>query len=100
MCLWLIRTNCRELAPDVQYHDARHAQRENVHKVGGGFEDDGVCELDASSVACCFYSCRACDRGWRAQEGAEREGGFLAYRCKVTEAHGGRDLGCKFSSWE
>ena len=88
-----IRTNCRKLAPNVQDHDARHAQREDVHEVGRGFKDNGVGELDAACVACCFYSRRARDWGWRAQEGAEGERRFLAYRREVAKAHGGLDLG-------
>lgn len=38
----------------MEYHDGGHAEGKDVHEVGGGFEDDGVGQLNAAGVAVCL----------------------------------------------
>ena len=38
----------------MQNHNHRHTQRKYMHEVSGGFEDDGICQLNATGVAVGF----------------------------------------------
>jgi hypothetical protein len=45
------RTDCCELAPDVNDHDHQHDQSNDMRKSSGTLEDDRVCQLNRSRVA-------------------------------------------------
>ncbi len=47
-------TDGGEFGADVEYHDGGHAEGKDVHEVCGGFEDDGVGQLNAAGVAVCL----------------------------------------------
>ena len=53
-------------------HNHRHAQCQYVHKVGGGFKDDGIGELNAPRIAGRLDSWATSDVGDGAQKGAQR----------------------------
>ena len=64
-----------------------------MHEVGGGFKDDGVGELNTACITGRLDAAGACNTGDRAYHGAQRQGTHLAYRGKVTKAHGvGREM--------
>ena len=49
----------------MENHDSGHAEGENVHKVGGGLEDNGVGQLHAPGIAVRLNARPAGDgRGW------------------------------------
>ena len=68
-------------------HNGGHGQGEDMHEIGGRFEDDGVCELDAPCVAFCLEARRACDGRFGADERAEWEWALGAYHVEVAEGH-------------
>lgn len=53
----LLLTNSRKLRADMKNHDRGHAEGKNMHKVGGGLEDDGVGQLHAPGIAVCLNAC-------------------------------------------
>ncbi len=81
-----------EFAADVQDHDDGHGQGEDVHRVGGALEDDGVGEFEGAGVAGSHYAGGGGggDVGAWADEGAEGDGGLGAYCGEVAEGHGGQ----------
>ena len=58
-------TNSRKLRAHMENHDGGHPEGENMHKVGGGLENDGVRQLHAPGIAVRLNACLAGDgRGW------------------------------------
>ena len=80
-------TDSRKLRAHVDDHDGGHGQGEDMHEIGGRFEDDGVCELDAPCVTFCLKPRRACDGRFGTDERAEWEWTFGAYYVEVAEGH-------------
>ena len=91
-------TDGGEFGAHVDDHDGRHGQRQDVHEVGRGLEDDGVGQLDAAGVACRFDARGARQRRHGAHEGAQRQRRALADPVKVAEAHCCRRSGAGSSS--
>ena len=50
-----------------------------MHKVGGGFENDGIGELNAPRIAGRLDSWAASDAGDGAQQGAQWQGALVTY---------------------
>lgn len=74
----------------MEDHDYCHAQSEHVHEIGGGLEDDGVCKLDAPSVAIWLNACVAVDAVAGAHQRAQRKSILLTYRGEVSKSHNRR----------
>lgn len=72
----------------MQYHDNGHAQRENMHEIGGALKDDGVGQFDASGVAVGLDAGPGAQDGRRrADKGTQRQGALSTYFLKVSKAH-------------
>jgi len=80
-------TNCSEFAPDMHDHDDGHNERCDVHKICGHLENDGVCQLDTTGVACRVYPCGTGDGRGRPHDRAHRKRRFPAYPAQVAENH-------------
>ena len=93
VCVWMDGfdgsglTDGGKLGAHVDDHDSGHGQGEDMHEIGGRFEDDGVCELDAPCVAFCLQACRARDGRFGPDEGAERQWAFGADGVEVAKGH-------------
>ena len=73
----------------MQHHDSRHAQGQDVYEVGCSLEDDGVGQFNASGIAGCLDACPAIRDGIRRTHNrAHWQCALVAYRLKVSKAHG------------
>ena len=73
----------------MQHHDSRHAQGHYVYEIGCSLEDDGVGQLNASSVADCLDACPAIRNRIRGtHHGAHWQCALATYRLEISKAHG------------
>lgn len=94
----LLTANSGELATNMQNHDHRHDERNNVHSGRRPLKDDCVCELDVSRVARRLDAHAAACRRASADRGAQRERCILADAGEVAKARhddGGRAVSCE-----
>ena len=69
-------------------HDHGHDEREDVHEVVGGLEDERVRQHQRARVALGLDATAAGDV-LVADQGTQRYRRLCAYRCEVAETHGG-----------
>jgi hypothetical protein len=80
-------TNSSEFTANVQDHNHRHDERDNMHKRRGALENDRVGQLDIPREAIRLNPERAGRRRVRTYHHTQRHRRLHTYRVEVSETH-------------